>query len=166
MKKITTFLLILTIVFSACEKKEKLNPDPVNPKNCAVPIYSESKAVLGFQLSLRSGHSGAGCSGCTIQNGKPVHVDCQGAGSFCQQSATIYLYPDDGEIDIYYAINTDKWGLTSGDFFLMPDRSLYIVGSNGEFINIPEQTLYRDEETGYFIIYDIFFSDAQMFENK
>ena len=52
------------------------------------------------------------------------------------------------------------------DFFFMPDRSLYIVGSNGQFINIPEQLAYRDPETGTLIFYDIFFSDSQVFDNK
>jgi hypothetical protein len=48
----------------------------------------------------------------------------------------------------------------------MPDRSLYIAGSNGEFLNIPEQVAYRDDKTGLFIFYEIFFSDYQAFENK
>ena len=166
MKKFVYFLLIFTVVFSACEKNEKPNFNSEIYPNNAEPIYSASKQIIGYKLSVMVGHSGTNCPGCVTQGGDSFHVPCQGAGSACSQSATVYIYTDGDSPNFYYAVNPDKWELTDGDFFLMPDRSLYIVGSNGEFLNIPEQVAYRDEETGFFIFYEIFFSDEQVFDNK
>jgi len=165
MKKFATLLILFSIFFFACEKSDKQNPISGLPENRAEPIYSDSKAWLGFQVIAQCGHSASGCNGCINFNGQYIHVDCQGAGSSCTQTARIYLYIDDSSPDRYYAITDGEWDLTDEDFFLIPDRSLFIMNSNGEFINIPEQMLYRDETTGKFIINDIFFSDFQFFEN-
>jgi len=160
-------LFAFAILFFACEKKEKniSNTDIFYP-NKAEPIQSDSKQVFGYKISLQVGHSGANCPGCVTQGGNPTHIPCQGAGTACGQSATLYLYTDGDSSDSFFAINPEKWELTDGNFFLMPDRSLYIIGTNGEFLNIPEQVAYRDEETGFFIFYEIFFSDYQAFVNK
>jgi hypothetical protein len=166
MKNFAPILFILFITFFACEKNDKPNASSNIPENRAEPIISDSKAWVGFILSTKSGHSSTGCEGCVTHNGHAFHVDCQGAGSSCTQKATVYLYVDESNPDVYYAINDGEWELAAGDFFLMPERSLYIMSSNGEYLNIPEQMLYRDEETGKFILYDIFFTEWQVFENK
>jgi len=83
-----------------------------------------------------------------------------------KQVSAVMTISDSREVSLYYGTIDNADELTDEDFFLMPHRSLYIVGSNGQFINIPEQIVYRDEETGAFIFYDIFFSDSQVFENK
>jgi len=166
MKRLVPIFFILFFIFLACEKKEKNNSNSDVLQNAAVPICTDSKQILGYKISVMVGHSSNGCPGCVTMGGNHFHVPCQGAGSSCAQSATIYLYQDDYGTDLYFAISVDELDLTDEDFFLMPDRSLYIVGANGEFLNIPEQMLYRDEDTGTFIFYDIFFSDYQAFVNK
>ncbi|MCL2311080.1 MAG: hypothetical protein FWC41_01135 [Firmicutes bacterium] len=166
MKKFIPFYFIVIFIFIACEKNDKSNFNDELHQNSAIPISSNSKAPLGYQISMRTGHPKENCSGCTTQGGNHIHIECQGAGSACAQKATLYLYPDENGKDFYFAISYDDEDLTDGDFFLMPDRSLYIIGTNGEFLNIPEQVLYRDEETGKLIVNDIFFSNYQAFENQ
>ena len=162
MKRVLPVIIFFTLLF-ACTKQE--NRETVTDSNSnTAQIISGSKGRL-FGLTLNLGHSGTNCSGCVVINGEHTHADCQGAGNDCSIKAIIEI-SDSGEISFYYGTIENPDELTYEDFFLMPDRSLYIIGSNGEFLNIPEQTAYRDEETGTFIFYDIFFSDSQMFENE
>jgi len=154
-------IVVFFILFFACTKQE--SKETAESSNSA-QIISNSKGML-FGIKVSVGHSGAGCQGCVTYGGQHIHVDCQGSGSACQINAVMKI-SDSGEVSFYDGTINDPEELTDGEFFLMPDRSLFIVGSDGQFINIPEQTVYRDEETGVFIFYDIFFSDSQVFENK
>ena len=62
---------------------------------------------------------------------------------------------------------TDTFGLTSADFFLMPDRSLSYTDENNNriFLNIPEQLLFRDSTTQQFTFTGLFFSDGPVYSN-
>jgi hypothetical protein len=164
MKKISVTILCLVLCF-ACSKQENKETAENSMPNSAQMISGDSgakKALYGIVVKI--GHSGSGCPGCVTSGGTHVHIDCQGAGSTCDVKAVMEV-SDNGEVT-YYGIIAHPDALTDGDSFLMPDRSLYIIGSNGEFLNIPEQNAYRDEETGTFIFYDIFFSDYQAFGNE
>jgi len=162
MKRIQIIILVLVLCF-ACSKPENKEIEKKSTPNSAQMI-SGAKGP-SYSISVTLGHSASECSGCVMSGGTCTHVDCQGAGSACA-AKTIMQISDTEEVNLYFGTISDPNELTAEDFFLMPNRSLYIMGSNGEFINIPEQMLYRDEETGNFMIYDIFFSDFQMFENK
>lgn len=162
MKKILSITLFF-LLFFACAKQESKETREYSNSNSA-QIISDSKGLL-FGIKVSVGHSGAGCPGCVTYDGHHIHVDCQGSGSACQINAVMKI-SDSGEIGFYQGTIDNADELTAEDFFLMPNRSLYIVGSNGQFVNIPEQTAYRDEETGTLVFHDIFFSDSQMFENK
>ena len=63
---------------------------------------------------------------------------------------------------------TDTFGLTSADFFLMPDRSLSYTDENNNriFLNIPEQLLFRDSTTQQFTFTGLFFSDGPVYDNN
>lgn len=166
MKNFSILITILLTVFGfACSKQEQKETNKSLGPNSAqlISISGSKKVTYGITMSM--GHSGAGCSGCVMSGGHLIHVDCQGTGNACQSSAIMVL-SDLGEINFYYGTVGNPDELTDEDFFIMPNRSLYIIGSNGEFLNIPEQTVFRDEETGAFIFDDIFFSDYQAFENK
>ena len=163
MKNLLTIITLSFILFFACTKQENRGGAESSNSNSAQMISNSKGLLFGIKVSV--GHDGANCSGCVTIGGQQVHTDCQGRGNACQVGARMQI-SDSGEINFYYGTIDDPEELTDGEFFLMPDRSLYIVGSNGEFINIPEQTVYRDEETGTFIFYDVFFSDSQVFENK
>ena len=162
MKKILSITVIF-IFFFGCAKQEKIETTKFTNSNSAQLISSSRGLIYGLKVSL--GHSGTNCSGCVYVNGSRAHVDCQGNGNACQINAVMKI-SDSGEVNFYYGTIDNADELTYEDLFLMPDRSLYIIGSKGEFLNIPEQVAYRDEETGCFTFYDIFFSDGQVFENQ
>jgi len=162
MKKLL-FVAFLLIVCLGCNNTEnEIKSETINP-NSAQAI-SSSKGMT-YNVKITVGHSASGCSGCFMVGGILQHINCQGPGNDCQINARMEI-TDSGEINFYDGIISNGEELTADDFFVMPNRSLYIIGTNGEFLNIPEQIVYRDEDTGTFIFYDIFFSDAQMFENK
>jgi hypothetical protein len=150
----------------SCSKQENEKTPDSSASNTAQIIsgFSGAKEIL-YGITVQVGHSGANCPGCATYGGVHIHVDCQGPGNACQKKVTMRITSAE-DTTYYYGIIIDTDELTDEDTFFMPDRSLYIIGSNGEFLNIPEQVAYRDEETGAFIFYDIFFSDTQMFENK
>jgi len=162
MKNLFITILCFVLCFSCSKNENKVTAETSMPNSAK--LISDTKGKQTFGITIRVGHSAAGCPGCVTSGGQQVHMDCQGSGSDCQKIGTVGILSSGGVT--YYGIVDDPDELTYDDSFLMPDRSLYIIGSNGEFLNIPEQLLYRDEETGTFIFYDIFFSDVQMFENK
>ena len=65
------------------------------------------------------------------------------------------------------ATTMDTFGLTTEDFFLMPDRSLSYTDENNNriFLNIPEQLLFRDSTTQQFTFTGLFFSDGPVYSN-
>jgi len=162
MKK-TLFYFLCVLLFFACSKKETMEM-AVFAKSNSAQLLSDEKEMI-FYVAMRVGHQSEGCEGCVTTGGTPHHVDCKGYGTYCAVSAAITLAADGGEG--YYSgivLNPDEF--CNDDFFFMPERSLYIEESKGRFLNIPEQMSYKDEETGTFTFYDIFFSDNQIFENK
>jgi len=161
MKRIL-ILISFSILCFACSKNEKGETTAAVVSNTA-KLISDTKGMQLFGISISVGHSGKGCAGCVTSGGQHIHVDCQGPGNACTKSARMSIASAKGAIS---GIIEDSDELTDGEFFFMPDRSLYIIDSNGEFLNIPEQIVFRDEETGAFIFYDIFFSDSQTFENE
>ena len=65
------------------------------------------------------------------------------------------------------ATTMDTFGLTTEDFFLMPDRSLNYTDedNNRIFLNIPGQLLFRDTATQQFTFTGLFFSDEPAYSN-
>jgi len=161
MKK-NLFFFLCILLFFACSKKEATEMAAFYKSNSAQLLTDEKEMI--FHIEIRVGHKSAGCNGCVTTGGNSYHVDCKGYGDYCVVNAK-FSFVADGEDGYYYGIILNPDEFCDDDFFLMPNRSLYIEGSNGRFLNIPEQMTYRDEETGTFIFYDIFFSDHQMFEN-
>jgi hypothetical protein len=169
-KTLITITVLFSVLCFACSKQENKEP---NTEAAESSISNSAQIISGdpgtkkaiYRVSLLVGHKSSGCSGCVTSGGSHIHVDCQGSGNACKLGASMNISSAAKSTD-YYGIVADPDELTSGDSFLMPARSLYIIGSNGEFLNIPEQEVYRDEETGAFIFHDIFFSDWQMFGNE
>ncbi|MCL2289804.1 MAG: hypothetical protein FWC34_03750 [Bacteroidetes bacterium] len=166
MRQILIAILISAFCFACSKQENKETVDSAMPNSAEIISGASGAKETLYAMAIQVGHSGSGCSGCVTSGGSHIHVDCQGAGSACRIRATMNV-SNTGEKNIYhYGTVADPDELTDGDSFLMPARSLYIIGSNGEFLNIPEQVAYRDEETGAFIFYDIFYSDYQAFENE
>lgn len=97
-------------------------------------------------------------------NGQTVHVNCMGQGNYCATIAAVQLQQVGTAIT---ATTTDTFGLTSLDFFLMPDRSLGFKDDKGNqvFLNIPEQMVYRDTATLQFTFTGLFYSNTAAFDN-
>ena len=158
------FYLMCILLFLGCSKKEVKDLLEFDSSN-TVQLLSSNEKGMTYGGTVNIGHSASGCTGCVSVGGVLVHVDCTGSGNACRATVKFRL-TSDGDTIHYYSVILNPDELTHEDFFLMPDRSLYVIGSNGQFLNIPEQMVYRDEETDTFIFYDIFFSDSQVFENK
>ena len=112
------------------------------------------------------GHDGKNCMGCVQFNGKLIHRDCMGHGNYCSAIANVHL--DTIGTDII-ATTTDTFSLTSEDFFLMPDRSLYYytdVNNNRIYLNIPEQMVYRDAVTRQFTFTGLSFTVGPVYSNN
>ena len=87
-----------------------------------------------------------------------------GQGDYCATASVVQLQQIGTSVT---AITTDTFGLTSLDFFLMPDRSLNYTDEKGNriFLNIPGQMVYRDSTTLQFTFTGLFFSDRAAYSN-
>ena len=89
-----------------------------------------------------------------------------GAGDECAYTFAVQLQQIGTAVT---ATTTDTFDLTSEDFFLMPDRSLYYgkdEKGNDIFLNIPEQMVYRDTATLQFTFTGLFFSETAAYSNN
>ena len=91
-------------------------------------------------------------------------MDCMGEGNYCAMATAVHLQQVGPFVT---ATTTDTFGLTSLDFFLMPDRSLEYVDEKGShiFLNIPGQMVYRDTATLQFTFTGLFLSDRAAYSN-
>lgn len=174
MKK--NYLLLFAILGFAfsCDKYENesfIQNDIATQRhlNLAIPLDSNAKGSAdSYILYAQIGHLGENCPGCVTAGGVTKHVDCQGGGTTCLVSATIAITSLPG--DQYNAVTINEYDLTTEDFFLMPDRSLFVELINGGkeelWLNIPEQLAIRDSVTGMFIFNNLFFTSYQVYKNQ
>jgi len=80
------------------------------------------------------------------------------------KSSNMTLQSFNGEIT---ATTTDTFGLTTEDFFNMPDRSLSYTDENNNrvYLNIPEQLVFRDTATQQFTFTGLFFTTVPEYTN-
>ena len=88
-----------------------------------------------------------------------------GDGNVCRQAASVVINQTGPAVT---ATTTDTFGLTSLDFFLMPNRSLDYEDEKGNhiFLNIPGQMVYRDTATQQFTFTGLFYSSAAAYSNN
>ena len=93
-----------------------------------------------------------------------IHVPCHSHGTVCLKSSNMTLQSFNGEIT---ATTTDTFGLTTEDFFNMPDRSLSYTDENNNrvYLNIPEQLVFRDTATQQFTFTGLFFTTVPEYTN-
>ena len=160
-----TFFLVLVIVtflIGGCQKQEST----IGSIDRVIAEETEGKTAPHHWLVFFAGHDGSKCNGCTMIAGKLIHRDCQGHGRECSKVARVTIDQIGSDIT---ATTVDTFDLTSEDFFLMPDRSLYFYtdeNNNRVFLNIPEQTVYRDAVTRQFTFTGLFFSERAAFSNN
>lgn len=165
MKKAFTLTLVAAILFGACDKEGHKTVVSEPSANSIVQLPNNGKKESStFLLSMEVGHSGSNCNGCVMSNGQAVHFDCMGQGHLCTVSSTVHLQQVSNAISI---TTTDTFNLTSGDFFLMPNRSLDYMDQSGlhSYLNIPTQLAYRDSTTLQFTFTGLFFSSKPAYGN-
>lgn len=164
-KLIALTCLAVILLLGACERSDKGTITTQPSPDRVVVIPSDGKTASTTIFVSQIGHDGRGCPGCVLNNGNLVHYDCMGDGHNCAFAAAVQLEQDGNDIT---ATTTDTFGLTSQDFFLMPDRSLSYTDedNNRIFLNIPSQLIYRDPVTLQFTFTGLFFSDAATYSNN
>lgn len=165
MKKNYLLLLFISFFIFSCDKRmNEINN--YYDGNTLIPIVENSKSSSSYYLFVNLGHSASGCSGCVRINGITMHVACQGAGSECAAKAAVTLSPDSA--NRYTATTIYSYDLTTEDFFLMPDRSLFVEmnGKDEVWLNIPGQLAIRDTVSEQFSFYDLFYSNGAVYKNQ
>lgn len=165
MKKAFTLALLAAMLFGSCEKDGRKTVVSEQSSNSIVELPNDGKKQNStFQLSMTMGHSSSSCTGCVSYNGQVIHVDCMGDGNACATSSVVNLQQVGSAVSI---TTTDTFNLTSGDFFLMPNRSLDYMDQSGlhTYLNIPTQLAYRDSTTLQFTFTGLFFSSKPAYGN-
>jgi len=166
MKKICKIkIFAIWAMFLGCCSCQHETMSRISGDNLVIPMQTREKTNAAYLLIVTLGHDGKNCPGCILSNGKWIHVDCQGHGRACLTSAAVVLNQTG---TIVTATTTDTFGLTSEDFFLMPDRSLDYEDDKGNhlFLNIPSQMVYRDTATQQFTFTGLSFSNAAAYSNN
>ena len=167
MKKKLLYLCCGVIAFSAlltvnsCRKENRV----ILSENHLVPICEGTKTANQYVMICLMGHDGSKCPGCITLNGKRMHIDCQGEGHACLKSTRVALqYDADSMLN---ASTLDTFGLTTDDFFNMPDRSLDYTDANNNriYLNIPAQLVLRDTATQQFTFTGLFFTTVPEYTN-
>lgn len=165
MKKILTLTMLVAILLAACEKEDTKSTTHEHSHYRVITLPKDVKTGSSTFLQMRIGHDGKNCNGCVMYYGKLVHANCMGEGSYCETVTAVHLQQVGTAVT---ATTTDTFGLTSEDFFLMPDRSLNYTDENNNriFLNIPEQMVYRDTSTLQFTFTGLFFSETAAYSNN
>ena len=160
--------LIVTTAMLMCPSSEKTTDtqgEGYHSDNKVILLPTETKES-SYLLTITTGHLRTHCGGsCISINGKPCHIDCMGDGHICLTSAAVSLNQVGADLT---ATTTDTFGLTSEDFFNMPDRSLNYTDENNNriFLNIPAQLVCRDTATKQFTFTGLFFSETPEYTNN
>lgn len=166
MKKLLTFTLLAALLLGACEKEENQTATQGQTLNRVILLPDKEKTgAPSIFLALTMGHSSKDCKGCIMIDGHIFHVDCMGNGNYCATIAAVQLQQIGTTVT---ATTTDTFDLTTEDFFLMPDRSLYFYTDEKEnlvFLNIPEQMVYRDSTTLQFTLTGLFLTNTPAYSN-
>jgi len=161
--KVIIKIILMSSLFLGCQRQVAFEREP--NRLIPIPEQGEAKTANIFGLWILAGHDGSKCPGCITIAGHTTHQDCQGHGNKCRKSSSVTLQQIGTDIT---ATTTDTFGLTSEDFFLMPDRSLNYTDEKGNriFLNIPGQMAYRDTTTLQFTFTGLFFSDTAAYSNN
>ncbi len=160
-KRILLFFVLVTTL-AGCQRKEEA---PVRSGNYFIAETSERKLSNMYICFVRVGHEEKGCPGCAQIAGDLVHIPCHSHGSKCQLSSRMILQECGTTL---IATTTDTFGLTSEDFFLMPNRSLDYTDENNNrvYLNFPEQLVYRDTATKQFTFAGLFITNVPEYSNN
>lgn len=160
-----SFTTMLLIGFaSSCTKQERLTS--YDMENTAYVVPDQRKTGVLYSVSVQVGHTAAQCpNGCINLSGGTVHINCQGWGNTCVQSASLFVVPV--APSLFVGTTQDSTDLTGEEFFNMPDRSLYLGLDGGKplWLNIPAQLSIRDSVTRVFTFTGLYYSSKQVYQN-
>ena len=166
MKKALTLTLLAALLLYACEKEDTQTVTHEQSLNRVVALSGNAKTGNSTHLfAMSMGHSSKDCKGCVMMDGHRIHINCMGAGDECAYTFAVQLQQIGTAVT---ATTTDTFDLTSEDFFLVPDRSLYYgkdEKGNDIYLNIPEQQVNRDSLTLQFTFTGLFFSETAAYNN-
>ena len=165
MKRLLTMTLLLGLLFGACEKEGIKTVSPKQNHNRVITLPSEGKTGNSYTIIVMDiGHSAKDCGGCIMIDGQLVHEDCMGSGNYCIAVSSVQLHQVGSAIS---ATTTDTFGLTSENYFLMPDRSLNYTDENNNnlFLNIPAQLVYRNTSTLQFTFTGLSLTSRPVYNN-
>ena len=164
MKRALTMTLLTALLFGACEKEGTKTVPQEQNHNRVVVLPEDGKTGSSTILVMDIGHQAKDCKGCITDGGQVFHIDCMGFGNYCRVSAAVSLNQFGTNIT---ATTTDTFDLTSENFFLMPDRSLYFEDDNKDpfYLNIPEQLVYRDSTTLQFTFTGLYITSSPAYSN-
>lgn len=154
-KKFLYLAIVLASMTAISCSKHEAAEEPCHFKNRMIPIDSGTK-VQNYLMVHQIGHPAEGCKGCVKIAGVKLHINCMNYGHYCTSVATVNLQQTGSDMT---ATTTDTFGLTSENFYMMPDRSLLFdtdENNNRVFLNIPSQMIYRDTATLQFTFTGLF----------
>jgi hypothetical protein len=156
-------IVLTSVIAISCSKKE-VAEEPRLSENRLIPIDSETK-TQNYLMVHRIGHPAEGCKGCVKIAGVKLHINCMNYGHYCTSVASVTLQQTGTDMT---ATTTDTFGLTSENFYAMPDRSLDYIDENNNriFLNIPEQLVWRDTTTLQFTFTGLSFSNTPLYTNN
>ena len=166
MKKVlTSTILAAMLLFGACETERGSAEVRYPTPDRVVVIPSDDKTASVTMIVSQIGHDEKDCPGCVLYDGNMIHLDCMGFGHYCRLAAAVHLQQIGTAVTV---TTTDTFGLTSLDFFLMPDRSLEYMDDKGNpiYLNIPKQMVFRDTTTLQFTFTGLSFSERPMYSNN
>ena len=165
MKKVLALAFVAAALFAACGKEDIQNEPLKLSRNRVITIPADDKTAGSTIFMMSIGHDGKNCKGCVMYGGQLLHEDCMGPGNYCTGTAAVQIQQTG---TIVTATTTDTFGLTSLDFFFMPDRSLDYVDEkeNHIYLNIPSQLVYRDATTLQFTFTGLYFSNTAAYSNN
>lgn len=165
MRKNFLIIAVALLLIQSCGKTEDNRNECTNLDNRLIPMETNTKDVE-YLLVTAIGHLVSDCGGrCITINGIRCHVDCMGNGNVCRHTTSVILNQSGSSVT---ATTTDTFGLTSQNFFLMPERSLDYTDDKGNnlYLNIPGQLVYRDTTTQQFTFTGLSFSNTPMYINN
>lgn len=166
-EKIGLITLMFTLVCFSCSKKEQMNDDFYQKwTNFAIPSDEmDDGKDKNYGLVITVGHEAAGCNGCVYGSGNWAHYDCYGSGTACTINISGKMLSDSVN-DNFFIFILDEEAI-SEDFYVIPDRSLYVDDGNSDdsWMNIPCQFVEKDED-GQLIFTGINFSKTPSYSNQ
>ena len=162
--------MMAALIITGCDKTSVSNHNrPASDNYATIGKSSSKESGKPIEITYSVGHDISECNGCIYINGELGHADCQGGGNACLVRIRIWPIGGQPKGETFNVVVDTVWGLTTEDFFNMPNRSLTVLDATSEnqaYLNIPAQLVYRDSVTHQFTFTGLFYSDKAAYCNN